>query len=47
MPRKHPRDMTNDEAIRHLFHPRVVKHVQGIISAINSKPAKPSKAKKK
>ena len=47
MPRKHPRDMTNEEAIRHLFHPKVVKHVQGIINEINSKPVKSPKDKKK
>jgi hypothetical protein len=27
-PPKHPRDMTSDEAIAHLFHPEVVEHVK-------------------
>ena len=38
--KKHPRDMTTDEAIRHLFHPKVVKHVKGIIEKVNAKPIK-------
>ena len=25
---KHPKDMTTDEAVKHLFHPKVVKHVK-------------------
>jgi hypothetical protein len=25
---KHPKDMTTDEAVRHLFHPKVVKHAK-------------------
>ena len=39
--RKHPRDMTNDEAIRHLFHPKVVKHVKALVEKRNA--VKPSK----
>ena len=35
--KKHPRDMTNEEAIRHLFHPRVVKHVKALVEEANSK----------
>jgi hypothetical protein len=42
MPRKHPRDMTNEEAIRHLFHPKVVKHVKAIIERVNAKLSKKS-----
>jgi len=38
--------MTNEEALRHLFHQKVVKHVRGIINEINSKPVKLPKAKK-
>ena len=37
---KHPRDMTNDEAIRHLFHPKVVKHVKALVAESNSKVVK-------
>ena len=40
--RKHPREMTNDEAIKHLFHPKVVAHVKGVV-----KKAKRPKPKKK
>lgn len=38
--KKHPRDMTNDEAIKHLFHPKVVKHVKAIIKEANVKVSK-------
>jgi hypothetical protein len=27
---KHPKDMTTEEAVKHLFHPKVVKHVKKI-----------------
>jgi hypothetical protein len=26
--KKHPKDMTSDELMKHLFHPRVVKHIK-------------------
>ena len=42
MTKKQPRDMTNEEAIRHLFHPKVVKHVKAIIERVNAKPRKKS-----
>ena len=42
MAKKHPRDMTNEEAIRHLFHPKVVKRVKAIIEKVNAKPSKKS-----
>ena len=38
---KHPRDMTNDEAINHLFHPKVVAHVKAVVKKANA--AKPKK----
>lgn len=38
---KHPRDMTNDEAIKHLFHPKVVEHVKAVVKKANA--AKPKK----
>ena len=25
---KHPREMTTDEAVNHLFHPKVVQHLK-------------------
>ena len=27
---KHPKDMTSDELMRHLFHPKVVKHIKHV-----------------
>lgn len=27
-PKKHPKDMTTEEAMKHLFHPKVVKHLK-------------------
>ena len=29
--------MTNDEALKHLFHPKVVKHVKEVVAKINAK----------
>jgi hypothetical protein len=37
---KHPRDMTNDETIKHLFHPKVVAHVKAVVKKANAKPKK-------
>jgi len=34
--KKHPKDMTNDEAIRHLFHPKAVKHIKKHLAKLNS-----------
>jgi len=34
--KKHPRDMTNDEAIKHLFHPKIVKHVKSEVAKANT-----------
>ncbi len=28
--RKHPTEMTTHEAMRHLFHPNVIKHVKSV-----------------
>jgi hypothetical protein len=25
---RHPKDMTTEEAVKHLFHPKVVEHVK-------------------
>ena len=27
---KHPREMTTEEAVSHLFHPKVVKHLKNV-----------------
>ncbi len=37
-PKKHPRKMTTSEAVEHLFHPKVVKHLK---NKIDKKPTKP------
>lgn len=26
--KKHPREMTTDEAMKHLFHPHVIRHMK-------------------
>jgi hypothetical protein len=26
--KKHPKDMTSNELMKHLFHPKVVKHIK-------------------
>jgi hypothetical protein len=30
--KKHPREMTTDEALNHLFHPKIVAHVKEIVA---------------
>jgi hypothetical protein len=40
---KHPRDMTTDEALKHLFHPKVVRHVKKLV-AKTFKPPTPRKS---
>jgi hypothetical protein len=43
--KKHPTKMTSDELVRHIFHPRIVKHVHAILEEHNRKPkAKKGKA---
>jgi hypothetical protein len=32
---KHPKDMTSDELLKHLFHPKVVKHVKKHVAKLN------------
>jgi hypothetical protein len=34
-PKKHPKDMTTDEAIRHVFHPKIVKHLKKHVESLN------------
>ena len=36
--KKHPKDMTSDELMKHLFHPKVVKHIKKVAN-----PRKPMK----
>jgi hypothetical protein len=33
--KKHPKDMTSDELLKHLFHPKVVKHVKRHVAKLN------------
>jgi hypothetical protein len=40
--KKHPREMTNDEAIKHLFHPKIVAHVRAEVAKADA-----SKVRKK
>jgi hypothetical protein len=28
--KKHPKDMTGNELLKHLFHPKVVKHIKNV-----------------
>jgi hypothetical protein len=49
MPRakkKHPREMTTEEAIKHLFHPKIVAHIKAEIAKINAPKAKKEKTTK-
>ena len=42
---KHPTKMTSDELVRHVFHPKIVKHVHKILEEHNAEPkAKKGKA---
>jgi hypothetical protein len=41
---KHPKDMTTEEALHHVFHPKIVKHVKGLVTETFKTPdSKPSK----
>jgi hypothetical protein len=44
--KKHPRDMTTEEAIKHLFHPKIVEHIKTEIAKINAPKTKKEKATK-
>jgi hypothetical protein len=39
---KHPRDMTTEEAVNHLFHPDVVQHLKNEKDATPKRPVKKS-----
>jgi hypothetical protein len=41
---KHPRDMTADEVIAHVFHPKAVKHVKEHLAKLEAE--KPKRTKK-
>jgi hypothetical protein len=38
--KKHPRHMTSDELMKHLFHPRVVKHIKKVAADAKKKRTK-------
>jgi len=38
--KKHPMDMTTEEAIRLVFHPKIVKHLKREAKALISEPTK-------
>jgi len=33
--KKHPKDMTTEEAIRHVFHPKIVKRLKKHVENLN------------
>jgi len=33
--KKHPTKMTSDELVRHIFHPKIVAHVHGMLEEHN------------
>jgi hypothetical protein len=37
---KHPREMTTEEAVTHLFHPKVVEHLKNEKDATKKRPLK-------
>ena len=44
MKKKHPKDMTTEEAITHLFHPKVVEQLKKHVKEFSEE--KPKRAKK-
>ena len=40
---KHPKDMTDEEALRHLFHPKIVKAVRNHLKEKHGKASKTQK----
>ena len=41
--KKHPMEMTDEEALKHLFHPEIVKAVKRHVKGQTQKPAKRKK----
>jgi hypothetical protein len=41
---KHPKDMTNDELLAHVFHPKVVEHIKQHVKDLDA--AKEKRLKK-
>ena len=44
---KHPKDMTTDEAISHVFHPKALKHLKKHVERISDESKKTRKEKPK
>jgi hypothetical protein len=44
---KHPKDMTNDELLAHVFHPKVVKHIKKHLKNLDDEKEKRPKMDKK
>ncbi len=42
---KHPKDMTTDEAIAHIFHPKALEHLKKHVESLSDK--KPLLVKRK
>ncbi len=40
---KHPKDMTTDEAIAHVFHPKALEHLKKHVEKISTKKRKADK----
>jgi len=38
--KKHPKDMTDEEALRHLFHPKIVRAVKNHLRKHEQEPSK-------
>jgi hypothetical protein len=40
---KHPKDMTTDEAIEHVFHPKALKHLKEHVDTLTKEKEKVNK----
>jgi hypothetical protein len=38
--KKHPKDMTSEELMKHLFHPKVVRHIKKVAAGGKKKSIK-------
>jgi hypothetical protein len=44
---KHPKDMTSDELITDVFHPKVVKHIKKHVQDLDAEKEKPTEKETK
>jgi hypothetical protein len=42
--KKHPKEMTDEEALKHLFHPKIVRAVKGHLKSESNKSSAHRKA---